>query len=99
MEIIKNEVKQIKQFIKEHNILSKEILTLEEAAVYLQLSKSSVYKLTSNKEVPYYVPGGKKIYFRRPELDEWIFNSRVSTTMELESSIDTYLSNPLKTKI
>ena len=65
MESIQNEVKQIKQFIKEQSILRKEILTLEEVTWYLGLSKSSVYKLTSKRQIPFYAPGGKKMYFKR----------------------------------
>lgn len=95
MEIILKKLEKLEDFIKSQNILSKEILTLEEAAEYLHLSKSCVYKATSNKEIPYYVPGGKKLYFKRTELDKWVFNSRVTPTVEMDLEIGSYLSKPL----
>ncbi|TKK71451.1 helix-turn-helix domain-containing protein [Ilyomonas limi] len=51
-------------------ILQKEILTFEEACIYLGRSASSMYKLTSARLIPHYVPTGKLIYFKRTELDE-----------------------------
>lgn len=99
MEFIQNELKEIKELLIKQGIQQKEFLTLDEATSYLSQSKSSLYKLTSKKEIPYYVPGGKLIYFRRIELDDWIISSRVSTVNDIESSIDNYLSQPLNHKV
>jgi len=93
MEFIQQQLKEITALLKKQNLLEKEFFTLEEAALYLGQSKSSIYKLTSKKEIPFYVPGGKMIYFRKPELDAWIIDSKVETVDELESSIDHYLSH------
>ena len=71
MDELKTELQQIKEFIKEQTILSKEVLTLAELSLYLGQSKSSIYKLTSKKEIPFYTPGGKKCYFRKSEIDNW----------------------------
>lgn len=92
MEIIQNQLKRIEDLLRKNNLLEKEILSLEEAAIYLGQSKSSLYKLTSRKEIPFYVPGGKMIYFQRTELDSWILNSRVHTVEDFEANIDNYLS-------
>lgn len=99
MEIILNEIKEIKELLFALNIQQKERLTLEEAASYLQLSKSCLYKLTSKKEIPCFKPLGKKIYFNKLELDEWVFAGRVSTIAQVDYSIDSYLSEPLKKKV
>jgi len=99
METIKEELLEIKKLIKKQHILVKEILTLEETVIYLGLSKSTLYKLTSKKQIPHYVPGGKKIYFKRSELDNWIFQYKVYSTAEMESNICDYLSKPSKTKV
>ncbi|MCB0745238.1 MAG: helix-turn-helix domain-containing protein [Ignavibacteriae bacterium] len=92
MEIIQNQLKEIIALLTKQNLLEKEFFTLEEATLYLGQSKSSLYKLTSRKEIPFYVPGGKMIYFRKEELDAWIIDSKVETVDDLESSIDNYLS-------
>jgi hypothetical protein len=52
--------------------------------------------MTSNKEIPHYKPGGKKIYLNRQELEQWILNSRVASTNDLDEELDSYLSRTSK---
>lgn len=67
----------------------KEFMTVGELAEYLELSKSAIYKLTSKREIPFYNPGGKKIYFKRSEVDTWIEAGRVAPDSEtLEQIIE-----------
>ena len=63
----------------------KVFLTTKEAAAYLGMALSSLYKMTSKKRIPFYTPTGKKIYFKKSELDEWMNSSRVATNNEIES--------------
>jgi excisionase family DNA binding protein len=56
----------------------KSVLTLEQFETYSGLSKSTIYKLTLERKIPHYKPGGKKIYFRRSEVDEWLLNNPIS---------------------
>lgn len=76
----------------------KKILTLSEAAKFLQLSKSCIYKLTSKKKIAHFVPGGKKIYFKKSDLENWVFENRVTPTTEFENSTENYLSRTSKTE-
>ncbi|MFT4645939.1 MAG: excisionase family DNA binding protein [Planctomycetota bacterium] len=96
MELVQKELQQIKQFIKEQSILRKEILTLEEITWYLGLSKSSVYKLTSKREIPFYSPGGKKLYFKKSEIDNWVYESKITPIDEVENEVENYLSRTNK---
>lgn len=96
MNNLKKEVESISRFIKEQVILKKEILTLEEVAWYLNFSKSSIYKLTSKREIPFYSPGGKKLYFKKSEIDDWIYKSKVTPNDELENEVENYLSRTNK---
>jgi excisionase family DNA binding protein len=98
MEIILKKLEKLEVLIERQYILSKEILSLEEAAEYLQLSKSCLYKMTSSKEIPYYVPGGKRIYFRRIELENWILNSKVNSVNEFDCDLENYLGRTQKSK-
>jgi excisionase family DNA binding protein len=68
-----------------------EILSLSEASEFLKLSKSCVYKLTSAKKIPHFVPGGKRIYFKKSDLENWILNSRVTPISEFENDTINYL--------
>ena len=67
------------------DMIEKEFLTTKEAAAYLGMALSYLYKLTSKKSIPFYTPTGKKLYFKKSELDEWMNRGRVATNEENES--------------
>lgn len=67
--------------IEAQNQLS-DFISLNELTVILNCSKSFIYKLTSNKEIPFYKPS-KNILFSKREIFEWINSSRVTPTNEL----------------
>ncbi|HTO16630.1 MAG TPA: helix-turn-helix domain-containing protein [Edaphocola sp.] len=92
MEFIQNELKEIKELLKKQTIQQKEILSIEEASEFLGLSVSRLYKMTSNKEIPHYKPGGKKIYLHQQELHQWIMDSRVSSVLNLNDELDGFIS-------
>ena len=53
---------------------TKEVLASAEAAKYMGISLSHLYKLTMRKAIPHYKPMGKMCYFNRAELDAWLQN-------------------------
>lgn len=65
---------------------AKQVLTMEEAARFMGVSKSNLYKLVSEKRVPYYKSAaGRLTYFKREELAQWLTAVRVPTGEELEA--------------
>ena len=55
----------------------KDYFSLDEGLSYinergLTISKSTLYKKTADREIPFQRWGGKKIVFLRDELDQWI---------------------------
>lgn len=69
---------------------TKEVLTSNEAAKYMGISMSYLYKLTMRGEIPHYKPMGKMCYFNRAELEEWLQQNRVSTTTEITDKANRY---------
>ncbi len=63
---------------------TKEVLTSDEAAKYLGVSKSCLYKWTMSRVIPHFKPMGKLCYFNRLELEAWLQRNRVKTDDELE---------------
>ncbi|HBI39989.1 MAG TPA: DNA-binding protein, partial [Tenacibaculum sp.] len=61
---------ELETLINNQEVLLKQVLNLNEAAKYLDISKSHLYKLTSRKEIPFYCPQGKRLYFKKDELDQ-----------------------------
>ena len=68
-------------------------LNLKEAAEFLDFSRSYLYRLTSQGRVPCYKPEGKRIYFDRAELVNWLKRNRIRPQEELEATAATYVVN------
>ena len=69
---------------------TKEVLTSDEAARYMGVSKSYLYKLTMRRQIPHYKPMGKIYYFNRRELEEWLQSNRVATGKEIDERAQAY---------
>jgi excisionase family DNA binding protein len=66
--------------------MNSSMLTFEEAALYLKVSKSFLYKVTSDRTITFYKPtGGKLIYFNRDDLDAWLTKNRFPSKTELKN--------------
>lgn len=61
---------------------AKQVLTLEEAALFMGISKSSLYKMTHKHELPFFRPNGKLIYFEKAELLKWMRQNRTLSDEE-----------------
>jgi excisionase family DNA binding protein len=66
-------------------------MRITEAAHYIGLSKSYVYKLVSEKRIPHYKPMDGTLYFRQEELESFIFRRRVATDYELNDMAEKML--------
>ena len=69
---------------------TKEVLTSDEAAKYMGISKSYLYKLTMKQQIPHYKPMGKMCYFNRLELEGWLQGNRIATDSELNQQAQDY---------
>jgi excisionase family DNA binding protein len=87
---IDNELKKLDKKLSDLVIANKKTLSFEEAAAYLDLSKSYLYLLTSTKQIPHYKPSGKRIYFDRQELDQWVRQNRIKPNEEIEIEAASY---------
>lgn len=65
---------------------AKEVLTLEEAALFMGISKSSLYKMTHRHELPFFRPSGKLIYFEKAELLKWMRQNRSMSEAETKEA-------------
>lgn len=62
----------------------KEYLTIDEVAKYLQVSKNTVYRLTSAKDITFFKPNGKTIFIHRKDLEDWIGKTPYLSNADLE---------------
>ena len=68
----------------------KTVLNLDEVSEFTGLSKSHLYKLTSQGLIPHYKPNGKYIFFNRLELEKWLLRNPVKTRDQIEAQAATY---------
>ena len=67
-----------------------EVLNLNQAAEYVSLSKSAIYIKTSERNIPHFKKG-KKLYFKKSELDLWLTSMKISTKDEIDQAATDYL--------
>lgn len=85
------DLKQVADLVTANTIFcTKEVLTSDEAAKYMGVSMSYLYKLTMKQQIPHYKPMGKMCYFNRLELEQWLQSNRVSTSTEINERANAY---------
>lgn len=77
----------------ENLILSqKNVLTLEQAATYMGISKSCLYKMCMLGSIEFYKPRGKMNYFDRESLEKFLLQNRITPADEIEAKATTYVT-------
>jgi excisionase family DNA binding protein len=90
-DIIIQKLNNIEKLLESQSLLQKEVLNFNEACQYLDISQSHLYKLTSTKQVPHFCPQGKRLYFKRTELDDWLQRNRKSAADEIDQAATDYI--------
>ncbi len=92
--IMENETLKHRLQIVENTLFAgKEVLTLEEAAIFLGMTKSAMYKMTHKQVIPFYRPNGKMVYFEKSELLAWLRANRISSEAEIIEASHKVLEN------
>lgn len=84
--------------IEEQLFIHKSVFSFEEASIFLNLSKSYLYKLTSAGLIPHYKPQGKMLYFEKSKLEEWLRQNPIKSKQEIENMAATYVASPRKSR-
>jgi len=69
-----------------------QLLTIQEAAEFLNLSVATLYSKVSRNELPF-MKRSKRLYFSRTELLEYLKDGRKKSNAEIEAEAEDYLSN------
>lgn len=71
-----------------------QIMDIYEVAEYIKVAKTSIYGMTHQNTIPHY-KSGKKLYFKKSDIDEWIFSKRIKTRSDIEEEAIEYIrKNP-----
>ena len=90
-EILKIITEQLSRIEMMTKVSGKNVLDISEAAVLTSLPVGHIYRLTSNRQIPHY-KRGRKLYFRRDELERWMLESKVQTQEEVQQLATTYIA-------
>lgn len=94
--IILQQLELIRHELADLRISKKEVFTFGETCQYLDISSSHLYKLTSKRQIPCYQPNGKKLYFKRSEIDEWLLQNKKHGSSEIEQMASRYILSASK---
>ena len=72
-----------------------QLLTVQEAAQFLNLTVATIYSKVSKSELPV-MKRGKRLYFSSTELMEYIKEGRKKSNAEIEQEAEAYLLNTKK---
>ena len=70
--------------IQKKTFQSHEYLPIEDATVYLNLPKNTLYGYCHNNVIPFY-KRGKRSYFLKSDLDNWLASGRKKSAKEIET--------------
>ena len=61
------------------------LMTMQQTAQYLQLSMSSIKKMSANKVIPVYKPTNGRVYFKEQDVLAYVESGRKSSIGEIRS--------------
>lgn len=70
----------------------KPVLSFDECCAYTNISKSHMYKLTQQQLIPHSKPEGKKLYFDREKIDDWLLRNPILTRQEIDRRATSYVA-------
>ena len=98
--MLTNEVSELKRLLLKKNEQSttkqpEQLLTVQEAAQFLNLTVPTIYSKVSKGELPV-MKRSKRLYFSSTELMEYLKKGRKKSNAEIEQEAENYLSNNKK---
>ncbi len=69
-----------------------QLLTIQQTAEIISLSIPTIYGLVSRAEIPV-CKKGKRLYFSKMEIQDWIKSGRKKTVAEIANESDSYIKN------
>lgn len=75
---------------------TEQLLTVRQAAAFLDLTPASIYGLVHAAKIPGTCKRGKRLYFSKQELTDWIKSGRKQTAAELTAKAEQYAISQTK---
>ena len=89
METTNSTLAELTKAIRMMTIVQRDVMDSEDAALYLGIEQRTLMEHARRGDVPYY-PHGRRLWFRRSELDQWILTNRSASQEEIERMARAY---------
>jgi|TARA_R110000787_G_scaffold249303_3_gene354911 excisionase family DNA binding protein len=98
--MLTNEISELKRLLTKKQEetpteRTEQLLTVQEAAQFLNLTVPTIYSKVSKRELPF-MKRGKRLYFSSVELMAYIKEGRKKSNAEIEAEAEAYLSSNKK---
>lgn len=93
--------KKLEQFMSKFSITQnnpkdeKDFISVREVSKILDISVSHIYFLTHSKQIPFYKPNGKRLYFKKSEIENWLNANKRLSSKEINEQASNYISNKI----
>ena len=77
------------------NVQQPDLLTIKDAANFLNLSRPTLYGKVSRREIPF-MKQGNRLYFSKAELVDYIKSGKILSESEIQEQANTFLSKKIK---
>jgi excisionase family DNA binding protein len=99
--MLTKEVSELKRLLIEKQVQppteqAGQLITIDEVSELLHLTKPTVYSKHSKGELPGVCKRGKRLYFQRDVIINWIKEGRKKSNAEIEQEAGAYLLNTKK---
>ncbi|MCG3165038.1 MAG: hypothetical protein POELPBGB_00798 [Bacteroidia bacterium] len=85
--LIQASVKKAFEEYKHHSEPDDAFLNAQEAADFIKRSINSLYRYTSNGQIPFIKRNGKNLTFRKSELKKWLLEGKQKSIAEIEQEL------------
>lgn len=68
-------------------------LSVDDVCRMTGMKRERIYRLTCEQRIPYYkVRGGRRIHFKRAEIEEWLTENHIRTKADIDDAATTYVA-------
>jgi len=73
-------------------VSQKSVFNVEDLSLYTGLSKSAIYKLTFTRKLRHSKPNGKKVYFQKADVDDFLLSNPIQSIDDIDQEVFNYTS-------
>lgn len=94
---LQTQIRDLQMALEQVSAGGGEVLNFDQCMKLTGFSKGLLYRMTSQREIPHYKKG-KFVFFKRSEVESWLFECKIKTQEEIEREVEQRQINKAKKK-